>query len=77
VVKIVRIDSNEPPHEEVKGSRKQLRVHPLRTWHYYLAVMIAIALLLSIVTGTGAILYKKSEEIVQRYVDRLYGLDEE
>jgi hypothetical protein len=39
--------------------------------------MIAIALLLSIVTGTGAILYKKSEEIVQRYVDRLYGLDEE
>jgi hypothetical protein len=85
VPKIVRIDSSDTrptidgtewKRNTKEDSSKPLRVHPLRTWHYYLAVMIAIALLLSIVTGTGAIIYKKSQNIVQRYIDRLYGLED-
>jgi hypothetical protein len=57
---------------------KPNRVMPERGMFYYLSWIIALALLVLVVTGTGSILLVKSQKMVQRYTERIrYGVDDQ
>jgi hypothetical protein len=51
-------------------------VIPKRTWSYYTAIIIALLLVIAVVSGTGAVVMTKGERLIQRYIERLYGVDD-
>ena len=61
--------------EEDFTSPKPIHIRPPRTWHYYLAWFLMITILISFLTGAGFVILRKGQNIVQHYVERMYGLD--
>jgi hypothetical protein len=49
---------------------------PKRTWTYYLAIIIAVVILICTITGTGSVVLVKGQGVIQNYIERLYGIDE-
>ena len=57
-------------------SSAPIRIRPERTWRYYLAWGIMFLLLIGFLSGTGFVVLKKGQVIVQKYVEKIgYGLD--
>ena len=49
---------------------------PKQRWTYYLAIIMAVVILICTVTGIGSVLLVKGQGVIQHYIERLYGIDE-
>lgn len=62
--------------EEDVESSKPICIRPERRWTFYAAWGFMIVLLLAFLSGTGFVVLKKGQNVVQKYIERIgYGLD--
>lgn len=81
------IDWSQPPKETIERgeewirgedmeSSKPINIRPERRWTFYAAWAFMIILLVGFLSGTGLVVLKKGQNVVQKYIERIgYGLD--